>query len=180
MNWVADEHVSREIISRLRSIGHHVVAIAESASSATDPVVLSLANVNEAILLTEDKDFGELVFRLGKASHGVVLLRLGVLSEQSKAELLTEAVEMHGSEMSCEFTVIEPYQCRIRSIVEGRERSGEGRKRRRRAERGVDPASRRSPPRKPWAFRNSAHKKLAPPTGLEPVTPRLTAACSTN
>lgn len=70
MNLVADEGVDGHIIARLRQDGHDVLYIAEIEPSISDDIVLSHANAQEALLLTEDKDFGELVFRQGLVHTG--------------------------------------------------------------------------------------------------------------
>ena len=59
MNLLADESVEREIVERLRAEGHDVVYIAELAPSITDDEVLDEANARSALLVTGDKDFGE-------------------------------------------------------------------------------------------------------------------------
>ncbi len=63
MNLMADECVDQQIVDRLRGEGHKVLYIAEMAPSIPDEKVLENANQNNALLLTADKDFGELVFR---------------------------------------------------------------------------------------------------------------------
>lgn len=63
MNFFADESVDRQIVERLRQDGHHVRYVAEMASGLSDDVVLAAANAEAALLLTTDKDFGEMVFR---------------------------------------------------------------------------------------------------------------------
>lgn len=82
--------------------------------SITDDAVLDIANQQGALLLTADKDFGELVFRLNRLAVGVVLIRLAGLSPVSKAELVVEAINQHLSELTGSFTVISPGQVRIR------------------------------------------------------------------
>jgi predicted nuclease of predicted toxin-antitoxin system len=67
VNWVADEHISRSIVERLRRDGHSVVFAAEQAPGADDDVLLADAARTGALVLTADKDFGELIFRQGKA-----------------------------------------------------------------------------------------------------------------
>ena len=62
MNLLVDESVGKSIVDALRQNGHNVLYIAEFAPSIDDEVVLHQANLNRALLLTEDKDFGELVF----------------------------------------------------------------------------------------------------------------------
>jgi len=65
VNFLADEGVDRQIVDRLRQDGHVVLYVAEMERGISDDVVLDLANREGALLLTADKDFGEMVFRLG-------------------------------------------------------------------------------------------------------------------
>jgi predicted nuclease of predicted toxin-antitoxin system len=80
MNLVADENIDRGIVERLRRDGHAVVWIAELSPSVSDEDVLHRATSIPAVLLTEDKDFGELVYRRGLSHAGVLLVRLEQLS----------------------------------------------------------------------------------------------------
>lgn len=75
MNVLADESVDRPIIERLRQDGHRVAYVAELGAGMPDDVVLSLANQETALLLTADKDLGEMVFRQHLHIYGVVLIR---------------------------------------------------------------------------------------------------------
>ena len=72
MKFVADESVDYQIVSRLREDGHEVLYIAETQSGASDDSVLTQANLQQAVLLTSDKDFGDLVFRQNLVSSGIV------------------------------------------------------------------------------------------------------------
>jgi Domain of unknown function (DUF5615) len=62
MILLADESVDRPIVERLRQDGHDVTYVAELSPSISDEQVLQEANTRNALLLTEDKDFGELVY----------------------------------------------------------------------------------------------------------------------
>ena len=62
-------------MSSLRDDGHDVTHVLEKIAGATDDEVLLAAYDEGRILLTEDKDFGELVYRLKKPSRGIILLR---------------------------------------------------------------------------------------------------------
>jgi predicted nuclease of predicted toxin-antitoxin system len=114
MNLYADESVDRAVVERLRDEGHGVVYVAEQSPSITDDEVLQQANDHGATLLTADKDFGELVFRLGRVHAGVVLLRLAGLPAAAKAEAVAEAVRDHAGELPGAFAVVSPGQMRIR------------------------------------------------------------------
>lgn len=108
MKFVADECVDGRIVARLRAGGH------EFGPGAGDEAVLETANRTGALLLTADKDFGDLVFRLGKVSGGVVLVRLAGLPEHEKADVVATVVARHGDELRGAFTVVTPRGIRIR------------------------------------------------------------------
>jgi predicted nuclease of predicted toxin-antitoxin system len=111
---LCDEGVDRPIVDALRSAGHDVQYIAESDPSITDEEVLELANGLGAVLVTLDKDFGELVFRQGRVTSGVLLLRLLGLSANEKNRLVGAAVEAHSSELPGSFAVLTQSGLRIR------------------------------------------------------------------
>lgn len=114
MTFVADESVEREIVERPRGDGHAVVCVAELSPSITDDEVLDEANARAALLLTGDKDFGELVYRLGRVHGGVILARLGGLTTAAKADAVAVVVRDHAAELPGAFCVIAPGAVRIR------------------------------------------------------------------
>jgi predicted nuclease of predicted toxin-antitoxin system len=65
MNILADESVAAPIVAQLRQAGHDVQFITELAPGSSDPAILVRANQDDRLLLTADKDFGELVVRYG-------------------------------------------------------------------------------------------------------------------
>jgi predicted nuclease of predicted toxin-antitoxin system len=116
LNFLADENLDRQIVECLRQDGHIVWYVAEMEPGISDDIVLDLANQEGALLLTFDKDFGELVFRLRRIASGVVLIRLSGLSTIRKAEIVTRAINQHTNELLGAFTVITPTTIRIRKI----------------------------------------------------------------
>lgn len=114
MIFVCDEGVDRSIVEQLRSDGHNVTYIAELSPSVPDDEVLREANVRGAVLVTADKDFGELVFRLGQLSTGILLIRLHDLTTQDRASLVAAVVLDHGAELTGAFSVLSPTKLRIR------------------------------------------------------------------
>jgi predicted nuclease of predicted toxin-antitoxin system len=114
MILLADESVDRPIVERLRQDGHDTTYVAELAPSISDDAVLQEANSRTALLLTEDKDFGELVYRLCRVHAGVVLIRLAGLTPAAKAALVAKVLQDHAAELSGAFTVISPGAVRIR------------------------------------------------------------------
>ena len=116
MNLLADESVDKLIVDELRQNGHSVLYIAEFAPSIDDETVLHQANQNHALLLTQDKDFGELVFRQGLVHMGVVLIRLSGLSLSAKATSVSTVLANHEDELLEAFSVISPGRVRIRRV----------------------------------------------------------------
>jgi len=111
---VADENVDLSIVAALRASGHEVWYVAEESRGIGDEEVLRKAWEETALLLTADKDFGELVFRQGKASAGVLLLRLAGTSSVQREKLVSEAVNQYGEELAGAFSVLTPRALRIR------------------------------------------------------------------
>jgi len=72
---LADENLHAEIVQWLREAGHNVLWAAEELGGAGDSDLLALGHREKRIILTNDRDFGELVFRRGSASVGVIFLR---------------------------------------------------------------------------------------------------------
>jgi predicted nuclease of predicted toxin-antitoxin system len=115
MNLLADESVDRQIVERLREDGHDVLYIAEVEPSISDNVVFDRANEKFALLVTGDKDFGEIVFRDNRlSSGGVVLLRLVGLYAEKKAEIVSDAFREHEADFANHFSVVAPGKIRTR------------------------------------------------------------------
>lgn len=114
MKLVADEGVDKSIVVTLRDEGFEVEYFAEAGHGTGDAEILAEASASERLLLTCDKDFGELVYRQRRVSAGVVLIRLAGLSAESKSRHVLQAIREHGSEMQGAFTVISPGHLRLR------------------------------------------------------------------
>ena len=114
MKLVADESVDRRIVWLLREEGHDVVYIAELDPGISDDIVLSIARESGALLVTADKDFGELVFRQQIIHSGVMLIRLAGLSPDAKPNVVAAAIRERGPELENSFSVVSPGWIRIR------------------------------------------------------------------
>lgn len=113
MNFVADESCAGPVIRAMRKAGHDVVSIAEIAKGATDEDVLERSLNQMRVLITEDRDFGELVYARGQRSAGVILVRFPSQARSSKATTVVAAVAALGSRLEQAFTVVEPGRVRI-------------------------------------------------------------------
>lgn len=117
MKFLGDENLDWQIVERLRLDGQEVLYVVEMEPGIADDEVLNLANNEGAILLTSDKDFGELVFRLCRIAAGVVLIRLFGLSPNDRAEIIANAINQHADELLGAFTVISSKSIRIRKMT---------------------------------------------------------------
>jgi predicted nuclease of predicted toxin-antitoxin system len=117
MRWLADECVDAALESQLRGAGHDILYVAEVPSGATDAEVLRRARNDSRLLLTEDKDFGELLFRLKLAVPGVVLLRLRPEQHRLKWARLEAAIEQFGDKLFGRYVVIENTRLRSRPLL---------------------------------------------------------------
>jgi predicted nuclease of predicted toxin-antitoxin system len=117
MKFVADENVDLPIIARLRNEGHDVYAVIEMLAGISDEEVLKQANRQGVVLLTGDKDFGELVYRDKRYTCGIVLIRLAGLSQNEKVEIVANVINEHASELERAFTVISHHNLRIRPRI---------------------------------------------------------------
>lgn len=119
MNFVADESCAWPVIRALREAGHDVIAMADVAKGGTDEQVLQRAVNEDRLLITEDHDFGELIYARGLSSTGVILLRFHSRARVAKVATVVEAVAKLGSRLRDTFTVIEPGRVRIGSRPPG-------------------------------------------------------------
>jgi predicted nuclease of predicted toxin-antitoxin system len=115
MNFLADESCAAPVIRALREAGHDIVAIAETAPGSADSQVLDLALNEKRTLITEDRDFGELVYGHGRCSAGVVLVRFPSHARRAKTATVVDAVTRLGSRLQNAFVVIEPGRVRVSS-----------------------------------------------------------------
>ncbi|BAC91922.1 DUF5615 family PIN-like protein [Gloeobacter violaceus] len=118
MRFVADENVKREIIERLRRDGHEVFSIFESVRGLVNGEVLALANRQDAVLISADKDMGELVTRYGQPAVGVLLTRLPDhrFTDDEQAELLAGAIAECGPLLRGSLAIVKPEGTRIRPL----------------------------------------------------------------
>ncbi len=106
--------MENRIVVLLRNESYAVRYIAEFASGTTDENVLAEAVDAAELLLTADKDFGELHFHQGLAHQGVLLYRLPKLTTAEKGELILRTLRTYETELTGSFSVLAPTKIRIR------------------------------------------------------------------
>jgi predicted nuclease of predicted toxin-antitoxin system len=118
---LANENIPLVAIEGLREAGHDVAWVFEKARGADDGSVLALAQAEARLILTFDKDFGELVYQRGKdASAGVVLLRISTKSPAIAARRIVNELAAHADELAGSFTVIGDQKVRVVRLPPGR------------------------------------------------------------
>jgi len=114
MQFIVDESTGAAVVEYLRSVGHDVLAVAENMPQADDRDILVRAASEGRILVTNDKDFGELVFRNGRGHRGVVLLRLHNESSANRVRVMKAVIEQYADRLAGRFTVATEAGVRIR------------------------------------------------------------------
>jgi predicted nuclease of predicted toxin-antitoxin system len=116
MKFFADENVARYIIQWLRQAGHDVLSAAEAKPGEADAAWLRQAEESARVIVTSDKDFGELVFRDRLNSHGIVLIRMQRLSLRGRLARLATVWPIVEANQAGKFIVITEGRVRIRGL----------------------------------------------------------------
>lgn len=117
-NLLADESVDFRIVKALRSNGYQIETILEISPGISDDQVLKIANEKSAVIITSDKDFGELTFRQKKSNFGIILLRFPNEVIEEQMEVTQLAFEKFGVELPYKFTVVTSKKIRIRKLFD--------------------------------------------------------------
>jgi predicted nuclease of predicted toxin-antitoxin system len=113
MFFLADECCDFAAVRSLRAEGHDVLAVNELQHRSVDKEVMELALTENRILLTEDKDFGWLVFAGRANSPGVILIRFPASARGLLAGAIVKLVREHASQLAGAFVVLRPGSARI-------------------------------------------------------------------
>jgi predicted nuclease of predicted toxin-antitoxin system len=113
MRFLANENFPADAVSTLREHGHDVAWIRTDSPGISDKEVLDRAQRENRILLTIDKDFGELAFRLKLPSlSGIILFRISASSPEYIAKTALAAIESR-ADWSDHFAVVEDARIRM-------------------------------------------------------------------
>lgn len=113
MRFLADESCDFAVVRALRNAGHDVVAVAEISPRAEDFDVLERALEGRRVLLTEDKDFGQLVYASAASAGGVVLFRFPAGTRGSLPKAAVDLVRLKGEGLARLFAVVQPGRVRF-------------------------------------------------------------------
>ena len=113
MRFLADESCDFAVIHALRANGHDVIAVSEVTPRAEDSEVIRLAVREKRILLTEDKDFGQLVFAHGQETIGVIFLRFPTSARRQILKDVLRLVKQQGERLEGSFVTVQAGRIRI-------------------------------------------------------------------
>lgn len=113
MRFLADESCDFAVVRALRAAGHDVMAIVEVSPRAEDEAIIDLAGREQRVLLTEDKDFGQLVYTQARTSAGVILIRLPGNVRAALPKIIVDLANKNGERLIGRFVVVQPGRIRI-------------------------------------------------------------------
>ena len=113
LRFLADESCDFGVVRALRADGYDVLAVSEVTSRSDDRRLIEQAADEGRVLLTEDKDFGWLVYVSQVASPGVILIRFPGNARETLAQAVMQTVRQHGEQIIGAFVVIQPGYIRI-------------------------------------------------------------------
>lgn len=116
MKFLVDENLGRSIVRVLEQLGHDVLWATSDRPGAPDSDIMVRACQERRIIVSDDTDFGTLVFRDRLITAGVILLRIPGLKKHHVAERLASVVQAHSHEIFGSFIVLDPEKIRIRAL----------------------------------------------------------------
>lgn len=117
MKFLADEGIDKKLVTELRTLGFDVEYVAESKFGTQDKVLLQYAFDNNLVVLTKDKDFGELVFKARIPSKGVVLLRMEDVTSAERLQLSLNWFKKLDWDFEMKYTTLTSKQARVIELV---------------------------------------------------------------
>jgi predicted nuclease of predicted toxin-antitoxin system len=116
LKFLADESFSFGIISVLRKKGYDIKWIGEVAAGVSDRIVYKIAQEEDRVILTEDKDFGELAVRYRLKTSGVVLLRINSKEKELRQRRVFELFERFPGKLEGHLIVVDSEKFRFREL----------------------------------------------------------------
>jgi predicted nuclease of predicted toxin-antitoxin system len=113
MRFLVDECTGPKVANWLKDLGHDVFSVYENARGSDDETILMIANKDNFILITNDSDFGELIFRHKKAHKGIILLKLVDNRPVNKIAVLEKLLKKHSKQLNNNFVVATEKKVRI-------------------------------------------------------------------
>jgi predicted nuclease of predicted toxin-antitoxin system len=116
VRWLAYECTHGSVVTALRNAGHDVIYVAEDFPEAADIDLAEFAMNENRLVLTEDRDFGRIVFRNERAVPGIVYFRFDIEHRSQQWTKLRSVIEAFGEQLYGHCIVIEPDRFRSRPL----------------------------------------------------------------
>lgn len=117
ISFIADEHIPFATIRLLREAGFVVVSLSEDHASISDSEILRLSDREGLVIITNDSDFGDLIFRDEIAfKSGIIYFRLNRFRPDEMALLILESIKGRAVEFKNRFTIISRTRFRQRPL----------------------------------------------------------------
>jgi predicted nuclease of predicted toxin-antitoxin system len=113
MKFLIDECTGTTVANWFVSQGYEVFSVFDSWRGATDDELLSKAFTENYILVTMDKDFGEMIFRYQKPHKGIIFLRCEPNNFKKRIEVLTDLLANYSDKLPLNFVVVTNENVRI-------------------------------------------------------------------
>ncbi len=113
MRFLADECTGSKVAQHLRDAGYEVFSVFDEALGMTDDEVLTKAADENWILITNDKDFGEMIFRMRRPHRGVIFMRLDDERAANKIKVLEQLLENYAEKLPEQFVTVTETKVRI-------------------------------------------------------------------
>jgi len=118
MQFLANENFPRASINRLRLSGYDVASVLEHSPGAKDRQVLVKASSEKRVILTFDRDYGEMIYRLKlPLPAGIVYFRFNPMTPEEPANQLIELLTVSNVSLVGMFSVIERGRLRQRPLL---------------------------------------------------------------
>ena len=116
MRFLIDECTGPAVSNWLSKQGHDVLSVYAQAKGANDEQVISMAKNGDRILITNDKDFGEKVYKDKHQHCGIILLRLEDERPATKIEVLSHLLSQYSEKIPGAFTVVSEQRVKFAKI----------------------------------------------------------------
>ncbi len=116
LKFLVDNSTGKKLANALKDEKYDVIYAGDILPDAEDKDILERSEKDNRILITNDKDFGEIIFRYGKPSSGVILLRLKIDFPQYRAKILMALIKRLGPKLKKKFIVVSEDKFRIKKL----------------------------------------------------------------
>jgi predicted nuclease of predicted toxin-antitoxin system len=113
MRFLVDECTGPSVARRLEEQGHEVFSVYDAARGSEDDDILRQAYAEDWILITNDRDFGEKIFRENYPHRGIIFLRLQDERARNKIQVLARLLQLYGDQIAERFIVASEMQVRF-------------------------------------------------------------------